>query len=62
MQDFIMLLLNAGDGAIQSGIQAGLDIVYGNIKVAVEESETMIDNKVLEIVVNAIKDWEPKNV
>jgi len=61
MQEFILLLLNAGDEAIQSGIQAGLDIFYGNIKNYVTNSQGQIDDKLLQIVTDAITGWTPKN-
>lgn len=61
MEQLILIMLNAGDEAIQAGIKTGLDIAYAYFKKQVEESRTPLDDKVLQIVVNAIHDWTPKN-
>jgi hypothetical protein len=61
MEQLILIMLNAGDEAIQAGIKTGLDIAYAYFKKQVEESRTPIDDKVLQIIVNAIHDWSPKN-
>jgi hypothetical protein len=61
MEQLILIMLNAGDEAIQAGIKTGLDIIYAYFKKQVEESRTPIDDKVLQIIVNAIHDWSPKN-
>ena len=60
MEQLILIMLNAGDEAIQAGIKTGLDIAYAYFKKQVEESRTPIDDKVLQIIVNAIHDWTPK--
>ena len=61
MEQLILIMLNAGDEAIQAGIKTGLDIAYAYFKKQVEESRTPIDDKVLQIIVNSIHDWSPKN-
>lgn len=61
MESLIMLMLNAGDEAISTGIKAGLDIAYAYLKNKVNDSTTPVDDKVLQIFVDAVQGWEPKN-
>lgn len=61
MEAFILAILNAGQGAIVSAIHSLLDIIYGNAVRAVNNSSNNLDNKVLEVLVEAIHTWEPKN-
>ena len=60
MQAFLLAILNAGKGAIVTGIHGLLDIVYGNAVHAVNKSDNDLDNKALEIFVEAVHTWEPK--
>jgi hypothetical protein len=61
MTSFLLAILNAGQGAIVTAIHSLLDIVYGNAVKAVNDSSNDLDNKALEILVEAIHTWEPKN-
>jgi hypothetical protein len=61
MESLIMIMLNAGDEAIEIGIRAGLDIAYAGLKNKVNDTSSPIDDKVLQIFTDAIQSWEPKN-
>ena len=61
MNAFLLAILNAGKAAMITGIHGLLDVVYGNAINAVENSDNDLDNKTLEIFVEAIHTWEPKN-
>lgn len=61
MEQLILIMLNAGDEPLQAMIQAGLDMVYAYFKAMAEKTDTKLDDKALQIIVNAVHDWNPKN-
>jgi hypothetical protein len=61
MSEFLLMILTASKGAMISGIHGLLDILYSNAVRAVNNSSNDLDNKALEIFVEAVHTWEPKN-
>jgi C4-type Zn-finger protein len=59
MQAFLLAILTAGKSAMITGVHGLLDIIYGNAVSAVNSSDNDLDNKALEIFVEAIHTWEP---
>ncbi len=62
MESLIMLVLSSGEPGIKALINGGLDSLYAVLKSKVADSTTPIDDKVLQIVVDSIRQWEPKNI
>jgi hypothetical protein len=61
MGEFLLMILTASKSAMISGLHGLLDILYSNAVKAVESSDNNLDNKALEIFVEAVHTWEPKN-
>jgi hypothetical protein len=60
MESLIMLILNSGEDGIKALINGGLDSAYAVLKAQVDDSSTPIDDKALQIFIDAIHEWEPK--
>jgi hypothetical protein len=62
MESLIMLVLSSGEQGIKALITGGLDSLYAVLKAKAAETTTPIDDKSLKIIVEAIHQWEPKNL
>lgn len=60
MIEFLLMILNASKSAMVSGVHGLLDILYSNAVKKVNSTDNDLDNKALEIFVEAVHTWEPK--
>lgn len=58
--DFIIAIMSAAEEPAILALQSGLDSIYQGIEKKVNNTESPIDDKVLEIFTKAITTWEPK--
>lgn len=61
MESLILLILSSGEPGIKALITGGLDSIYAVLRSKVADSTTPIDDKALQIIVDTIHQWEPKN-